>query len=304
MTKQMWLNFGLMLMGVVCPGTLLSSVAADDAAHDCVAELDGCGYDGCGYDGCGDAGGLFAHSGGGGWLSSMIGESDSETTLGSRVWIGPRWEERSGSDQDGPLGSFPIDGDVSGVSFGWRARNVDALFMSLEGVVVDGDFRTTIGQVTNYDESQFEALFGYTIADDCRTVFITPYTGMRYRNTENSVLSGSLLLDVEQEVWTAPFGIKADALLTDDFAAGIDARMQWKIDDEQVLQTGGQTVLSESGTNDISWRIDVPFTFRVCCSGEIELRPYYEWDRFNSNTSVRSRAIDEYGGQISFIWRY
>ena len=290
---RIWRKMSSMLLAAAI-AMAPAAVSGDDAA---------CGGDGCGYDGCGDAAGLFAHHGSGGWLASMLGDSNCETTLGYRVWVGPRWEERSGYD-NGTLGNFPIDGDVSGVNFGWRSRNVDHLFMSIEGAVVDGAFNTTTGGRTDYDENQIEALFGYTFADDCRTVFVTPYTGFRYRNAENSVVAFSTQLDVDQEVWTAPFGIRADALLSDRLAVGVDARMQWKIDDTQSVRANGVPFTTESSTNQITWRIDAPVTLRLSQRLELEMRPYYEWDRFNSNSVARSTGIDEYGGALNFIVRY
>ena len=231
------------------------------------------------------------------WASALMGCSDEETTMGNRLWVGPRWERRSGNDA-----AFPVEGSINGVSVGWRSRNADAVFLSVEGVFNDGEFKPTTGGRTDYEEWQIEALVGYTFSNECRSLFVTPYTGIRYREAEN-VLGAPLNLNVDQDVWTAPFGVRTDFLLTDTIAIGLDARLQWKIEDEQLVTAAAFTIPDEA-EHDLTYRLDAPVTFRVCSRGEIEVRPYYEWDRFDSDAGNRKTRIDEYGGQVSFILRY
>ncbi len=231
------------------------------------------------------------------WASALMGCSDEETTMGNRLWVGPRWERRSGNDA-----AFPVEGSINGVSVGWRSRNADAVFLSVEGVFNDGEFKPTTGGRTDYEEWQIEALVGYTFTNECRSLFVTPYTGIRYREAEN-VLGAPLNLNVDQDVWTAPFGVRTDFLLTDTIAIGLDARLQWKIEDEQLVTAAAFTIPDEA-EHDLTYRLDAPVTFRVCSRGEIEVRPYYEWDRFDSDAGNRKTRIDEYGGQVSFILRY
>ena len=223
-------------------------------------------------------------------------ESDDRTTLGRRLWAAPRWERRTGND-----GVFPIDGDLNGVSFGWRSRNVDSLFLSVEGVIMDGGFDPTAGGKTDYQEWQIEGLLGYTFGSENEDTFLTPYLGFRYREAENE-LGPPLNLDVLQEAWSLPLGIRADHLLSDDIAIGIDARMQWKIDDDQVVTGAASIVYSSS--NQLTYRIAAPFTIRLSENSEIELRPHYEWDRFDSDSGTRETRIEERGGQVTFILRY
>ncbi len=99
-------------------------------------------------------------------------DSDDQTTLGRRLWAAPRWERRTGND-----GVFPIDGDLDGVSFGWRSRNADSLFLSVEGVIMGGGFDPTVGGKTDYEEWQIEGLLelqqrgqGRFVGDDADSI--------------------------------------------------------------------------------------------------------------------------------------
>ncbi len=224
-------------------------------------------------------------------------DSDDQTTLGRRLWAAPRWERRTGND-----GIFPIDGDLNGVSFGWRSRNADSLFLSVEGVIMGGGFDPTAGGKTDYEEWQIEGLLGYTLVNENEDTFLTPYLGFRYREAENA-LGAPLNLDVIQKAWNLPLGIRADHLLSDSIAIGIDARIQWKTDDDQTVSGVGFTIL-DSSSDQLTYRIAAPFTVRLSENSEIELRPHYEWDRFDSDTGTRETRIDEYGGQVTFILRY
>jgi len=273
---------------IVANACLLPTIVESGEPESCsVASSASC----CGAD---NLAGLFDQVPG--WTTGLLECSDNETTLGRRLWVGPRWEHREGND-----GVFPVEGSLDGVSFGWRTRNTDSLFLSIEGVVMDGGFDPTVGGRTDYEEWQVEALVGYTFTDECRSMFLTPYVGYRYREAENS-LGAPLGLEVDQEVRSAPFGVRGDILLTDNFAVGVDARLQWKFDDDQSVT--GAFSIKDSSTDTLTYRIDVPVTIRVCNHAEIVLRPYYEWDRFDSDSTARETRIDEYGGQVSFVLRY
>ncbi|MBO10176.1 MAG: hypothetical protein CMJ68_05385 [Planctomycetaceae bacterium] len=224
-------------------------------------------------------------------------EPNDATTLGRRFWAAPRWERRTGND-----GAFPLDGDLNGVSIGWRTRNAEALFLSFEGVIMGGGFDLTTGNKSDYDEWQIEGLLGYTYVNEDENLFLTPYLGFRYREAENFLPAPSNL-DVIQEAWSLPLGVRADLLLTEDIAIGIDARMQIKTSDEQDVQGPGFSVLDSASTQ-LTYRIAAPFTIRLTNNTELELRPHYEWDRFDSGSGSRETRIDEYGGQVTFILRY
>lgn len=263
---------------------------------------------GCG-ESCGEG---CLNTSGTSWMSNLLSHSccaDQKVTLGRRIWVGGRWDHRDGSDATDSV-STPLDGDLDGMAFGWRTRNVDELFVSVEGVIMDGEFNLTNGNQTDYDEWQIETLFGYTMANDCHDIFITPYTGFRYRNAENTVPLGvpggtpGPTLFVEQNVWNAPFGIRGDMLVTDNLALGVDARMMWKIQDEQNIVPPSPFTTTDDSEDLVTWRLDFPITYRVCCHAEIEFRPYYEWDKFRSDSVNRRTDIDEYGAQVSVIYRY
>ncbi len=229
------------------------------------------------------------------WLAGLE-ESDEFMTMGNRIWAAPAWERRTGRD-----GIFPVDGDLDGVAVGWRTRNIATPFLSVEAVFLNGGFEPTSGGRTVYEEWQFETLFGYTWTNDEQKMFVTPYTGIRYRNAHNS-LGAPLNLAVDQDVWTVPLGVRVDWLRKERMTVGIDARMQWKFHDEQVVS--GAFSVEEKTKDELTYRLAVPVTFKFGERTEVELRPYYEWDRFSSDSSTRTTKIGEYGGQITFLLRY
>lgn len=273
--------------------SLLCSFTRASAFDDSPAEAASCGA-GC-TGGCSLESSLWKSNPC--WFAELCSSSDPQTTMGNRMWVGPRFEHRTGND-----GAFPVDGDLNGLAIGWRTRNVDSTFLSIEAVIHDGSFELTTGGSTDYEEWQLETLVGHTWSNECGNLFVTPYTGLRYRRATN-VLGAPLNLNVEQDVWTAPLGLRSDFLLTDDIAIGLDARMQWKFYDDQLVSS---TAFSSRDKSDemLTARIDAPLTVRISSNSELELRTYYEWDRFDSDRSSRRTRLDEYGGQISFLYRY
>ena len=229
------------------------------------------------------------------WLAGLE-KSDEFATMGNRFWVAPVWERRTGRD-----GTFPVDGDLNGVGVGWRTRNLTTTFLSVEAVFLNGGFDLTTGSKSVYEEWQLEAIFGYTWTNDEQKLFVTPYAGIRYRNAHNS-LGAPLGLEVDQDVWTAPLGVRADRIVNENMVIGFDARIQWKFHDDQLV-TGGFSV-AEKTKDELTYRLAVPVTFQLTERVEVELRPYYEWDRFSSQSSTRTTKIGEYGGQITFLLRY
>jgi hypothetical protein len=278
------------IVSLLCPGA--DSYAFEESEVTTSPAETACGA-GCCNDGLESS--LWKHDSC--WFAGLCSNSDPQVTLGNRLWIGPRFEHRRGND-----GAFPVDGDLNGVAIGWRTRNIDATFLSIEAVIHDGAFDPSVGDSSDYEEWQLETLVGHTWSNECRTLFVTPYTGLRYRRATN-VLGAPLNLNVEQDVWTAPFGLRTDLLITDKIAVGLDARLQWKFYDDQLVSGVGVAIRDKSDEM-LTSRIDAPLTVQVIPNGELELRPYYEWDRFDSDRSSRRTRLDEYGGQISFLYRF
>ena len=231
--------------------------------------------------------------------SSSLDKSGGENrlTLGDRFWVGPRWEERTGND-----GSFPLQGEIDGIVIGARTRNVDALFISMEAIWLNGAFELTSGDLTDYNEFQLETLVGKTWEHETCNVFITPYTGLRYRDADNILRSASFNADVTQHRWDAPFGIRSDYLFSDNIAVGLDSRIQWKFQDKQVVDiVDSSTDIIQDTKSRLTYRIQIPITFRLGARGELALRPYYEWDRFDATDGSRSTSIREDGLDLTYL---
>ena len=222
---------------------------------------------------------------------------ENRLTLGDRFWIGPRWEGRTGND-----GTFPVKGEIDGLVLGARSRNVDATFISMEAIWLNGAFELTSGDLTDYNEFQLETLVGKTW-EHKTNLFVTPYTGLRYRNADNLLRSANFNADVTQNRWDAPFGIRSDYLFSDNIAVGVDSRLQWKFQDKQVVSFTGTTLpdLPQDTKNRLTYRIEVPITFRLGSHSELALRPYYEWDRFDATDESRSTRIREDGIDLTYL---
>lgn len=222
-------------------------------------------------------------------------------TMGQRIWATYRTEDRSGTDS-GPFGSFPIDGELDGIVLGLRSRNVGDVFRSFEFNFMEGSFTTTDGLKTNYDEFQVEGLVGGTRSLFCDNVMLTPYTGLRYRSASNDIRGNLTVQDayVEQYVWSVPVGVRSDLMLTDCLSVGLDGRLQWKFFEEQIVQsTAFPDDFIQEGKDRLTYRLDLPVSWRPCANGEFTFKPFYEWDRFDSTDSTRGTRIDEQGVDFS-----
>ena len=222
--------------------------------------------------------------------------------MGDRIWVGYRTEDRFGTDT-GPFGSFPIDGTLDGVVLGAQSRNVGEIFKSVELAFMDGAFNLTDGRRSDYEEFQGELLLGFTRSSCFEDLYTTPYAGLRYRKSSNDIRGNQFVADatVDQYVWQLPLGMRSDLMLTTKLAVGLDARMQYKMFDEQIVDSTALTGAFVQETKDcLTYRLEVPISWRALPNGEVTIKPFYEWDRFDSRDGTRSTRIDERG--INFLF--